>query len=129
MASNTCGSVDFLSGGTIHNSNIYDSRISGSTFENGVIKSSSIESLTAIDQASAVSIANALTSLSASQLKDLAEALFAALGDKVSITEGPALSTAAPIPTEIAGNRSSLLGAPDGYAKFGADYVVPVYRP
>lgn len=128
MADYPCGDMRFveggvIEGGVINNSQINNSVITGSTFTSG-----SITNLASIDAASALIIANAIASLSKEQLKNLAEALLAALD--VSAGTAPPSTDEDPIPTTYYGDRSAALGAPDIWDEhFAPGYRIPLYRP
>lgn len=121
-----CGHVEILEGGSIKDTDIDRSRITGSTITSSVFDAGVISNLTALDTNSAQTVADTLAALGPGQLKDLAEALVEALASSTA-TPAPA-SEGGELPTDIVGGRDMLLGKPDSYAVYGAGYVVPLYQ-
>ncbi len=125
--SQSCGSLQFFEGGTIKGASIINSQITDSIISNSTIQSAKLETLTSIDSYSTKVIADAIAALPPDQLAPLVNAIMAAFTTSPQIE--PALGTGdGSLPTSVYGDRSSLLGKPQMFGKFGPDYVVPLFR-
>lgn len=122
----SCGEISMLDGGTIRNSTIINSQIANPIIQGGNIDGSSISNLATIDAASAQRIADAIANLTPEQLAGLINAL----SQKQSIipAAAPTTSESHAVPTEMHGDREIGMGAPDMWAQYGDDYVLPLYE-
>lgn len=121
-----CGAVSFLDGGTINNATVTNSTIQGSVINGSHIEASSLHKITEVDSATAQVIANAISQLNTEELRALAKAVALAMPDIESIT-GPDISKDEAIPTDIAGDRQYLLGAPSKWLSIRG-VAVPAYK-
>ncbi len=125
--SQSCGNLQFVEGGTIKGSSIINSQITDSIISNSTLQSVKIESILSIDSSSAKVIADAISALPADQLTTLVNAILAAF--IASPQADPAVGTGVgELPTTVYGDRSALLGKPQMFAKFGPDYIIPLFR-
>lgn len=121
----SCGSLEYLEGGTLKSVSVLNSQIVNSAVANSDLESCSIKSLASIDADSAHKIADAISELSPEQLAALAKALFSAIG---ASTAEPVKSNDSALPTQMFGARNSSLGGPNVWMTIGG-YVVPGYLP
>lgn len=121
-----CGGSNFQDGGTITNATVTNSAVQGSVINGSAITASAIEKLTSLDQSSALVVANAIAGLDTESLRALAKAICEAM-PVIEPTLGPARSKAPELPTDIAGDRRFILGAPNGWLKLRG-VVVPAYK-
>lgn len=125
MATN-CGAPSFMDGGTINNATVTNSTVQGAVINGSHIEASALYKVTDVDEASARVIAAALTKLDTEELRALAKAIAEAM-PVIEPTLGPARSKAEALPTDVAGDRRFLLGAPNGWLKLRG-VVVPAYK-
>lgn len=119
----SCGSLEYLEGGTLKSVTIINSQIVNSSVANSELESCTLKTLAGLDEASAEKIADAIAKLSPEQLAALAKALTGAVSTakaKPAASEGPAL------PTNLYGKRTASLGEPTAWLSFGG-YVIPGY--
>lgn len=122
---NNCGEIGFVDGGVINSATVSNSAIQGSIINGSEISASSLKNITSVDDATAQVIATAISRLGVEELRGLAKAL----ADAMPVIEpalGPAHTTEDALPTEIAGKRYFLLGAPDGWLKMRG-VAIPAY--
>lgn len=121
-----CGDTGLMDGGTIQRASIINSQIVNSEIQASKLDSSSITNLTELDEASAKKIADAIAALPPDQLT----ALINALVQKQTITPAapPATTETNSVPTELFGDRETGMGAPDMWAQYGDDFVIPLYN-
>lgn len=117
-----CGSIDFLSGGTLQGTSIIQSDITSSSFTSGTITTSEITNLAGIDSASVKKIVEVMCELDENTLKSLAEAL----GLVLSGGSAPSSTTEDSLPTKVYGDRDALLGEPDEWISVDGR-LVPTY--
>lgn len=120
-----CGGADVIDGGTVTNSTVTNSTVQGSVINGSAITASSLNTITSVDSGSALVIANAISKLSTEELRALAKAISDAM-PLVEVSLGPKSSTKDSLPTEVFGNRQSLLGAPAGWLELRG-VIVPAY--
>lgn len=121
-----CGAVDFMDGGTISNATITSSTVQGSVINGSAISASSLNTVTDVDDATAKVIASAIAGLPTEVLRELAKAIAEAM-PVVAPTLGPDRTETDTLPTDIAGDRRYLLGAPAGWLEMRG-VVVPAYK-
>lgn len=121
-----CGDSSLLDGGTIKDASVINSQIVNSTIQASVLDTSSITNLTGVDEVSAKKIADAIAALPPDQLIPLINALVQR--QIVTPASPPEISEASALPTNMYGNREIGMGAPDLWAKYGDDYIVPVFN-
>lgn len=121
-----CGEISVLDGGTIKNSTLVNSQMVNSTIQSSTFDGGSITNLTDIDAVSAQRIADAIAALTPEQLA----ALMLALAQKQTVVPAaaPATTEANSTPTEFHGDREIGMGAPDMWAKYSDDYIIPLYE-
>ena len=122
----SCGEISLLDGGTIKNSTIVNTQMVNSAIQNSSIDGSSMTNLTAIDAVSAQRIADAIAALTPEQLASLMQAL--AQKQTVVPAAAPVTTESSMVPTEFHGDREIGMGAPDMWAKYSDDYVIPLYE-
>lgn len=123
--SQNCGSIEFLSGGTINQSSVLNSQITNSEVQNSKLSTCSIESLTSVDESSAQVIADALSALPANKLQALVEKLMASM--KYEDATEPTTTDNAATPTVMYGTRNAMLGAPVRWKALPDGSRVPCY--
>lgn len=123
--SQNCGSIEYLSGGTVNQASILNSQITSSEVSNSTLKTCAIESLTSVDDASAQVIADALAALPSNKLQALVEALM----QSMSFTDATAPDTSEDkaIPTTMYGTRNAILGTPVRWKQLPDGSVIPCY--
>lgn len=118
----SCGTIEFLNGGTIQGSTIVQSDITSSTIRASTIDSSSITNLTGIDDNSAQKIVDAICQLDEAILQKLAEAL----GLKLDSGVAPETACSDSLTTCIRGGAGTLLGEPSEWVQIDGKNI-PAY--
>ena len=120
-----------IASSTITTPNISDPTITHGTATETNLVDCSLESLVKIDDASASLIADALASLPADSLTAFAHAILShlepAVPETIPVDKTVSIGSDESISTSVAGDRTTLLGAPDKWISL-ADGAVPVYR-
>lgn len=122
----SCGEISMLDGGTIKSSTIVNSQMVNSAIQSSTLDGSSITNLTAIDAVSAQRIADAIAALTPEQLAGLMRAL--AQKQTVVPAAAPVTTETNAVPTEMHGDREIGMGAPDMWAQYSDDYIIPLYE-
>lgn len=122
---NDCCGVEFAAGVTLQGSTFVDGEIQNSVIMGSRIEDARIANLTSIDEESVRLIAIAMSDMPPDQLAILAKAIMEVL-PKLEVAEEPASTTAQSLPTEVTGDRQSLLGKPKNWLQYN-DYVIPAY--
>lgn len=121
-----CGEISFMDGGTLNSATITNSTVQGSVINGSHIEASGLYKVTEVDDATAQVIATAISELGTEDLRALAKAI----ADAMPVVEpvlGPDRTQEESLPTEIAGDRRFLLGAPNGWLKLRG-VIVPAYK-
>lgn len=121
-----CGEISVLDGGTIKNTSLVNTQMVNSTIQSSALDGSSITNLNGVDAVSAQRIADAIAALTPEQLAGLMRAL--AQKQTIVPAAAPATSESNAVPTEFHGDREVGMGAPDMWAQYSDDYVVPLYE-
>lgn len=119
----SCGSLEYLEGGTLKSVTIINSQIVNSSVSNSELESCTIKTLAGLDTPSAKVIADAIAKLSPEQLAAIAKALLSAAGVFPNVS-APAVSNSSELPTKLYGSRSAALGNPDVWMQIGG-YAIP----
>lgn len=107
----SCVDTGPFNGGVYNDPTVINPTITNGTATNIELKSSTISGGVTVDKTSAGNILQALQEQ-----------------DPVLVVNKPTASTGNELPTDIIGeDRSTLMGKPAGFIKFGS-YMVPVYR-
>lgn len=122
----SCSAPNFMDGGAINNAAITNSTVQGSVINGSHIEASVLHKVTEVDEATAQVFANAIAKLDTEELRALAKAIAKAM-PVIEPMLGPERSQAESLPTEIAGDRRFILGAPNGWLKLRG-VVVPAYK-
>lgn len=125
MATN-CGAINFMDGGVINNATVTNSTVQGSVISGSHIEASALHKVTEIDEASTHVLVTAISKLDTESLRALAKAIAEAM-PVIEPTVGPARSKEDSLPTDVAGDRRFLLGAPNGWLELRG-VVVPAYK-
>lgn len=121
-----CGAPSFMDGGTINSATVTNSTVQGSVINGSHIEASALHKVTEVDDATAQVLANAISKLGTEELRALAKAIAEAM-PVIEPTLGPERSKTEALPTDIAGDRRFLLGAPNGWLKMRG-VVIPAYK-
>lgn len=121
-----CGNTGLQDGGVINNATITGSSIQGSVINGSHIEASALYKVTEVDDATAQVIATAISKLDTEQLRALAKAISEAM-PVIEAALGPEHSVDDSLPTDVAGDRRFLLGAPSGWLNLRG-VVVPAYK-
>lgn len=121
-----CSAPSFVDGGTINNATVTNSTVQGSLINGSHIEASALHKVTEVDESTAQVFATAISKLGTEELRALAKAIAEAM-PVIETTVGPARSKEEALPTDIAGDRRFLLGAPNGWLKLRG-VVVPAYK-
>lgn len=121
-----CGTPGFMDGGTINSATVTNSTVQGSIINGSHIEASALHKVTEVDEATAQVVANSIAKLGTEELRALAKAIAAAM-PVIEPMLGPERSKEDSLPTEIAGDRRFILGAPNGWLKLRG-VIVPAYK-
>lgn len=122
-----CGDISFLDGGTLTNSTVVSPQIANGTIQSSTFDNGTITALSSIDDSSLEKLVDGMAKLPANKLAPLLEALLKAVQSVPG--SAPTSSEESSLPTTIVGDRTSLMGAPASWQKFGeTTFVFPLYK-